>query len=66
MIVYKSEAKRCGAGDGNRTHAICLEGRGSTIELHPHLLSVVIIPRFKSLSTGRKQKKHEIIAFLSM
>ena len=24
------------AGDGNRTRAICLEGRGSTIELHPH------------------------------
>ena len=23
------------AGDGNRTRAICLEGRGSTIELHP-------------------------------
>src|SRR5699024_8971648 len=24
-----------GAGDGNRTRTICLEGRGSTIELHP-------------------------------
>ncbi len=23
------------AGDGNRTHVACLEGRGSTIELHP-------------------------------
>ena len=27
---------RCsGADDGNRTRVICLEGRGSTIELHP-------------------------------
>ena len=26
---------RSGAGDGNRTHVICLEGRGSTIELRP-------------------------------
>ena len=25
-----------GAGDGSRTHAISLEGWGSTIELHPH------------------------------
>ena len=25
-----------GAGDGNRTHAISLEGWSSTIELHPH------------------------------
>ena len=27
---------RSRAGDGNRTHAACLEGRGSTTELHPH------------------------------
>ncbi len=26
----------CGAGDGNRTHVPGLEGRCSTIELHPH------------------------------
>ena len=26
---------RNGAGDGNRTHAISLEGWSSTIELHP-------------------------------
>ena len=25
------------AGDGNRTHVACLEGRGSTIELHPRV-----------------------------
>jgi hypothetical protein len=25
-----------GAGDENRTHVTCLEGKGSTIELHPH------------------------------
>ena len=27
-----------GAGDGDRTHTAGLEGRGSTIELHPHYL----------------------------
>ena len=26
-----------GASDGNRTRATCLEGRGSTTELHPHI-----------------------------
>ena len=34
------EAKISGAGDGNRTHAASLEGWNSTIELHPHYLSV--------------------------
>ena len=29
--------RRIGAGDGNRTHAISLEGWSSTIELHPHI-----------------------------
>ena len=28
-----------GAGDGNRTHVTSLEGWGSTIELHPLLVS---------------------------
>ena len=27
---------RDGAGDGNRTHVLSLEGSCSTIELHPH------------------------------
>ena len=27
--------RNAGADDGNRTRVICLEGRGSTIELHP-------------------------------
>ena len=27
-----------GAGDENRTHVTCLEGKGSTIELHPHIM----------------------------
>src|SRR5262245_41185874 len=30
------------AGDGNRTHVACLEGRYSTIELHPHSVSILI------------------------
>jgi hypothetical protein len=29
------------AGGGNRTHAACLEGRGSTTELHPRYSSLV-------------------------
>ena len=28
------------AGDGNRTHVACLEGRYSTIELHPHAIPI--------------------------
>ena len=31
------EAPLFGAGDGNRTHVISLEGWSSTIELHPHV-----------------------------
>ena len=37
----KTALKGCcfiGAGDGNRTHVISLEGWSSTIELHPHHL----------------------------
>ena len=30
-----NQALKTGAGDGNRTHTISLEGWGSTIELHP-------------------------------
>ena len=29
-----------GAGDGNRTHAASLEGWNSTIELHPHFITL--------------------------
>ena len=41
--IVKTLFKRslsCGAGDGNRTHAISLEGWHSTIELHPHGLKL--------------------------
>ena len=31
---------KCGAGDGNRTHAASLEGWNSTIELHPHFVAI--------------------------
>ncbi len=30
-----------GAGDGNRTHAASLEGWNSTIELHPHFITLL-------------------------
>ena len=32
-----------GAGDGNRTHVTSLEGWNSTIELHPHLTTLIIL-----------------------
>lgn len=34
-------AARREAGDGNRTHTACLEGRDSTIELHPRCLALI-------------------------
>ena len=30
-----------GAGDENRTHAACLEGKGSATELHPHGIALM-------------------------
>ena len=33
-----------GAGDGNRTHVISLEGWSSTIELHPHRMALSYTP----------------------
>ena len=35
-VAQTTIAPGIGADDGNRTRTICLEGRGSTIELHPH------------------------------
>ncbi len=32
-----------GAGDGNRTHVISLEGWSSTIELHPQITSYLTL-----------------------
>ena len=32
-----------GAGDGNRTHVISLEGWSSTIELHPRCLNYMMV-----------------------
>jgi hypothetical protein len=34
-----------GAGDGNRTHVISLEGWSSTIELHPQIASENMVER---------------------
>ena len=37
QLLYPPELQaRIGAGDGNRTHVVSLEGWSSTIELHPH------------------------------
>ena len=38
--IFSQAIATFGAGDGNRTHAASLEGWNSTIELHPHYLSV--------------------------
>ena len=36
-LLYPAELQaHVGAGDGNRTHVVSLEGWNSTIELHPH------------------------------
>ena len=39
QLLYPPElqARIVGAGDGNRTHVISLEGWSSTIELHPQI-----------------------------
>lgn len=36
-LFFEPLARGVGADDGNRTRVICLEGRRSTIELHPHV-----------------------------
>src|SRR5699024_11121103 len=44
-----------GAGDENRTRTICLEGRGSTIELHPRTAwatDITITHKLRSCKTG--------------
>ena len=35
LFISTSTSTQTGAGDGNRTHVISLEGWSSTIELHP-------------------------------
>ena len=40
--IYKVNCQDFGAGSGNRTHVISLEGWGSTIELHLHFLLTII------------------------
>ena len=37
-LLYQLSYSSNGAGDGNRTHVVSLEGWSSTIELHPHCL----------------------------
>jgi hypothetical protein len=39
-LSYAGFLSKHGAGDGNRTHVISLEGWSSTIELHPHINSL--------------------------
>ena len=40
LQAHKRHARIVGAGDGNRTHAASLEGWNSTIELHPHFVTL--------------------------
>ena len=43
-----------GAGDGNRTHVVSLEGWSSTIELHPHFHWMVTRRRLERLTLWLK------------
>ena len=46
-----------GAGDENRTRTICLEGRGSTIELHPRTAwatGITITYKLRSCKIGTR------------
>ena len=40
---YPGREREYGAGEGNRTHTTSLEGWDSTIELHPHFATAIII-----------------------
>ena len=42
-LLYQLSYSSNGAGDGNRTHVVSLEGWSSTIELHPHFIFVTYI-----------------------
>ena len=42
MLKTKINIKEIGAGEGNRTPVVSLEGFCSTIELHPHLPNIEI------------------------
>ncbi len=47
-----------GAGEGNRTLVLSLEGFGSTIELHPHsLLSFCLILWWRGLDSNQRTRK---------
>ena len=42
-MLYPTELQALiGAGEGNRTLATGLEGQGSTTELHPHVLALLV------------------------
>ena len=45
-----------GAGDGNRTRVACLEGRGSTIELHPQ--GCGLQPTSGRMASGWNDREH--------
>ena len=46
-----------GAGDGNRTRVISLEGWGSTIELRPHMVGTTGFEPAASCSQSRRATK---------
>ncbi len=68
---YPGREREYGAGDGNRTHTTSLEGWDSTIELHPHFATAIIIAHdlypvnkkraiFSTKSPFSKQKEFEV------
>lgn len=53
--IRPEQESELGAGDENRTRTICLEGRGSTIELHPRAgwaTDITITYKVLSCKTG--------------
>ena len=51
---YRLKCRTAGASDGDRTRTTCLEGRDSTIELHPHSCS------FHKYYLGRKHENTQV------
>jgi Tat protein secretion system quality control protein TatD with DNase activity len=52
--------REVGAGEGNRTLVLSLEGSCSTIELHPHYLKCVAVSK-KSATFWRHATTHNIV-----
>ena len=59
-----------GAGDGNRTHVVSLEGWSSTIELHPHKLSITLpisfLPWWRGEDSNLRRRSRQIYSLIPL